>query len=146
MPQDSHPVECGSQRGLTWRGLSQEEQCVLFSAAEQANFVVVLANWEPGSDWNGKRQHVARLSAATECLLKAGLIEIYEQHIGPGEDALLLRDDAIEIARNEDNWWREETGEDDGSGHTYYSLLITDKGVEVMKTLGNGNLYGYLDH
>lgn len=92
------------------------------------------------------RQHATRLAAAAERLLKAGLIELYEQHIGPGEDALLLRDEAIGVVRNQDNWWREETGEDDGSGHTFYSLLLTERGAEVMKTRGNDDLYSFRDH
>lgn len=136
----------------SWRELSKEEQCVLFSAAEQSMLIGVLANWEPEQDWPHRRMHIPRLAEAAQSLLLTGLIDVYEQHVGLDDAALLFRDDALAIIRDPGNWWREDAEEEsagaDGSTcqTTFYSLAITDEGGEVLHTRGDDNLYAYLDH
>jgi hypothetical protein len=125
---------------------------VLFSAAEQSMLIGVLANWEPEQDWLHRSVHIPRLAEAAQSLLLKGLIDVYEQHVGLGDAALLFRDDALAIIRDPDNWWRENAEKDsagaEGSSYqtTFYSLAITDEGGEVLHTRGDDNLYAYLDH
>lgn len=129
---------------------------MLFSAAEESMLIGVLANWEPELDWPGRTRHIPRLAAAASALLRAGLIQVYEQHRGPGETCFLTEAEALAVLDNPKSWWRDENaGEGNdvvaGAGHgegedTFYALVVTDSGRKVMHTRGDDDLYGFLRH
>jgi hypothetical protein len=114
---------------------------VLDEAAEFSTLVEVLHGWAPPSpDWKSKARHVPRLSAAAESLVRAGLIDVYEEPLGEGESTLLLGDEAQAAVGARDNWWRDNGDQkliqDDDLGWilTFYSLAITDAGREVLRS------------
>jgi hypothetical protein len=137
------------QGPVKWQELSKEQQCVLFSAAEKSMLLGVLAEWEPDLDWLGRSLHVPRLAAAAESLVRAGLIDVYEDHVGTGEPALLFMQEALDAVENRNNWWREELSGDcvEGDGQdndgTFYNLVTTDKGRDVLRSRGTDNLFAY---
>lgn len=123
------------------RNLTSEQWHVLNEAAQASTLVEVLNSWAPPSpDWKSKARHVSRLSAAAESLVRAGLIDVYEEPLGAGESALLLSDEARAAVAARDNWWREDgdqelvSGEDGSCDVTFYSLAITDAGREVLRS------------
>jgi hypothetical protein len=150
MTRSSQPA--GEEALPRWQELSKEQQCVLFSAAEQSTLIGVLANWEPEQDWPVRILHVTRLAEAAESLLRADLIVVYEQDLESGEAALLFADEALRIIKDPVSWWREEVGEDGRPGKTassaavFYSVAITGKGGAVLRTRGDDNLYAYPNH
>jgi len=150
MTRSSQPVD--EEALPRWQELSKEQQCVLFSAAEQSTLIGVLANWEPEQDWPVRILHVARLAEAAESLLRADLIVVYEQGLELGEATLLFTDEALRIIKDTVSWWREGVGEEGRSGKAgssaefFYSVAITGKGGAVLRTRGDDNLYAYLNH
>jgi hypothetical protein len=129
---------------------------VLFSAAEESMLIGVLANWEPQLDWPGRARHIPRLAAGAQALLRGGLIQVYEQHLGPGETRFLTDAEALAVLNDPNSWWRsedagEERDEGVGTGHgdgedNFYALTVTDMGSKVMHTRGDDELYGFLRH
>ena len=128
--------ETGPQR----RRLTDEQRYVLNEAAFSHPLAVVLNGWAPPSpDWNSKARYVPRLAAAAEALARSGLIDVYEEHTGIGEPALLLRDEAVEAVGNLANWWQEDD-EDDAAvvsdDVTFYSIASTDEGRDALAACG----------
>lgn len=125
---------------------------MLFSAAEESMLIGVLANWEPGLDWPGRVKHVPRLATAAGTLLEAGLIEVYEQYLGAGESHFLTEPEAIVVLSDPASWWHGEDGgaganaEDDQADGSFYALVVTGRGADVMHTRGDDDLYGFLRH
>jgi hypothetical protein len=134
-------------RPAKWRELSKEQQCVLFSAAEESLLIGVLANWEPDLDWPGRVRHVPRLAAAALTLVRAGLIQVYEQHLGAAGTRFLTESEALLLLSDAKNWWRdEEAGEHPDVAAAIYALVPTDSGRDVLLTRGDDELYGFLRH
>jgi hypothetical protein len=124
---------------------------VLFSAAEQSMLIGVLANWEPELDWPARSLHIERLAKAAASLVRGGLINVYQEHVGAGEAALLFRDDAVDAVGNRDNWWHEDTdadlvGDVNSKCAAFYSIAVTDDGLEVLRTRGDDSLFAYRNH
>jgi len=114
---------------------------VLNEAAESALLVEAVNDWgEPTPDLKVKAKYVPRIAAAAESLIDAGLIDIYEEHVGPGESALLFRDEARAAVAAYDRRWGEDEDEEPTSGNdesapdTFLSLLITDAGWEMLRS------------
>lgn len=155
-PVNDHGSGMMSGPPAQWQDLTKEQQCVLFSAAEKSMLIGVLANWEPELDWPGRAQNISRLAAAATDLLRAGLIQVYEQHLGGGDARLLAEPEAFAVLSDPDSWWRaENAGEDDAEvagagdgerGDSYCSLAVTDAGSTAMHTRGEAELYGFLRH
>jgi hypothetical protein len=122
------------------RALTDEEWHVLNEAAESALLVSAVNSWEPTPDLKVKAKYVPRIAAAAESLIEAGLIDIYEEHVGPGESVLLFRDEARAAVAAYDRWWGEDEDEEPTSGSdertpdTFLSLLITDAGWEMLRS------------
>jgi hypothetical protein len=129
------------------RDLTVEQWHVLNEAAQASTLVEVLNSWAPPSpDWKSKARHVSRLSAAAESLVRAELVDVYEEPLGPGESALLLSDETRAAVGARDNWWREDVDQElvlnqDGSYDvTFYTLAITEAGREVLQSMPPGIL------
>jgi hypothetical protein len=120
--------------------LTDEEWHVLNEAAESALLVEAVNDWgEPTPDLKVKAKYVPRIAAAAESLIEAGLIDIYEEHVGPGESVLLFRDEARAAVAAHHIWWGDDedeepaTGNDENASPTFLSLLITDAGWEMLR-------------
>jgi hypothetical protein len=135
---------------LTWHDLSKEQQCVLFSAAEESMFIGVLANWEPEREWPERAGQIGRLAEAAKRLLQAGLIEVYHRHLAGGETEFLTASEALAAIEIQDNWWRVESSDDtpelSDSDAFYYALIVTEAGSAVLQSRGDDDLYGFLRH
>jgi hypothetical protein len=126
---------------------------VLFSAAEQAMFIGVLANWEPDKEWPERILHISRLATATEALLQGGLIEIYQQYLRGGTSRLLADTEAYVAVSRRESWWRDENDEDrsatsDGENDTasIYALALTELGSQALRSRGGDDLFAFLRH
>lgn len=117
------------------RHLTSEQWYVLNEAVLAHPLAVVLNGWAPPSpDWRSKARHVSRLSAAAESLVRAGLIEVYQEQLGPGESELLSGEEALAVVGSRDNWWRDDGVSDRRSEEQgnytarYYTVAITEAG------------------
>lgn len=94
-----------------------------------------------------------RTTGAAESLVRAGLVDVYEESLGGGS-VLLMGDEALAVVGARDNWWREDggqkvaPGEDDTWDVTFYSLAITDAGREMLRFQppGPSEMPRILDH
>jgi hypothetical protein len=135
----------------TWHDLSKEQQCVLFSAAEESMFIGVLANWEPEREWPERAGQIGRLAEAAKSLLRAGLIQVYHRHLAGGDTEFLTVTEALAAIEIQDNWWRVGSAADDtpelsDSDSFYYALIVTEAGGAVLQSRGDDDLYGFLRH
>jgi hypothetical protein len=146
-------ARCGQS---AWRSLTKEQQCVLFSAAEESMLIGVLANWEPELDWPERAESIPRLAAAAVALLRADLIEVYQQPLQVGETSYLAGGEGIDILSDPHNWWRAEdaggktgpqaNGEFADGEKVIYVLVASNAGIEVMQSRGDDSLYEFLRH
>jgi hypothetical protein len=98
--------------------------CVL----EHPLLVEVLASWTGSYGTDDRSSEIPQLAAATENLVRDGLITVHEDDLIGDELRLLPRDLAVRAVADPLNWWRDEDDETVPAANSVYALDITDLG------------------
>jgi hypothetical protein len=96
--------------GPAWSDLTDAQRHILYGAGTGGWTLIELLNgWVDGDDaayWNRKGAYVVPLAQAAQSLVNMGLVEVWSEPVGVGEDGLMLREDASAVVGDPGNWWR----------------------------------------
>ena len=106
---------------------------VLNSATEHKLLVEILAEWaRPAESAGAAASDVPRLADATGRLIRAGLVQIYLDHLDREELDLVERDRALREVADARNWWRDENDQATDPAAFILAVSITDKGIKRL--------------